>query len=254
MQVFHAIWLVDEHGDHPAPYTLVSAEDVEPGRWRVNPAVAARPRDRRRLRAAPPRPLHAAAGRGREVRPDRLALPRHARRHRPRARLGGRGGDLLPRRRPAQPARLPGQGRQPAHRALLDARTRGDRRARRRPRSAAGTPSWSRGCSRSTPSSSPARRRATAWRGPSTTCCRTRTSRSARRAHLPARGLHVPGRRARGRRLHGRGGTPPSSATRPPACTWSARPTRSSPGRTSRSTPLPPDRRAHRLEVLTRWG
>src|SRR3954465_11565829 len=28
MQVFHAIWLVDEHGDHPAPYTLVSAEDV----------------------------------------------------------------------------------------------------------------------------------------------------------------------------------------------------------------------------------
>ncbi len=40
MQVFHAIWLVDEHGDHPAPYTLVSADDVESGRWRVNPAVA----------------------------------------------------------------------------------------------------------------------------------------------------------------------------------------------------------------------
>jgi len=40
MQVFHAIWLVDEHGDHPAPYTLVSAEDVATGRWRLNSAVA----------------------------------------------------------------------------------------------------------------------------------------------------------------------------------------------------------------------
>ena len=40
MQVFHAIWLVDEHGDHPAPYTLVSAEDVKAGRWRMNTAVA----------------------------------------------------------------------------------------------------------------------------------------------------------------------------------------------------------------------
>jgi nicotinamidase-related amidase len=40
MQVFHAIWLVDEHGNHPAPYTLVSAEDVAGGRWRMNTAVA----------------------------------------------------------------------------------------------------------------------------------------------------------------------------------------------------------------------
>jgi nicotinamidase-related amidase len=40
MQVFHAIWLVDDQGEHPGPYTLVSAEDVESGRWRVNPAVA----------------------------------------------------------------------------------------------------------------------------------------------------------------------------------------------------------------------
>ncbi len=40
MQVFHAIWLVDERGDHPEPYTLVSAEDVQAGRWSVNPAVA----------------------------------------------------------------------------------------------------------------------------------------------------------------------------------------------------------------------
>ena len=40
MQVFHAIWLVDEAGNHPEPYTLVSAENVESGRWRVNEAVA----------------------------------------------------------------------------------------------------------------------------------------------------------------------------------------------------------------------
>jgi nicotinamidase-related amidase len=40
MQVFHAIWLVDEEGNHPAPYSLISAEDVEAGRWRVNAAVA----------------------------------------------------------------------------------------------------------------------------------------------------------------------------------------------------------------------
>jgi len=40
MQVFHAIWLVDGDGNHPAPYTLVSADDVATGRWRVNAAVA----------------------------------------------------------------------------------------------------------------------------------------------------------------------------------------------------------------------
>src|SRR5918996_684012 len=40
MQVFHAIWLVDEQGNHPDPYTLVSAADVESGRWRANPALA----------------------------------------------------------------------------------------------------------------------------------------------------------------------------------------------------------------------
>jgi nicotinamidase-related amidase len=40
MQVFHAVWLVDAEGNHPEPYTLVSAEDVESGRWRVNTAVS----------------------------------------------------------------------------------------------------------------------------------------------------------------------------------------------------------------------
>jgi nicotinamidase-related amidase len=39
LQIFHAVWLVDADGNHPGPYTLVSAEDVESNRWRVNPAV-----------------------------------------------------------------------------------------------------------------------------------------------------------------------------------------------------------------------
>ncbi len=41
IQVFHAPFLVDEQGRHPAPYTMVSAEDVRQGKWRFNPAVAA---------------------------------------------------------------------------------------------------------------------------------------------------------------------------------------------------------------------
>jgi nicotinamidase-related amidase len=41
MQIFHPIWLVDAEGNHPAPYTQISSEDVASGRWRVNPAVAA---------------------------------------------------------------------------------------------------------------------------------------------------------------------------------------------------------------------
>jgi nicotinamidase-related amidase len=40
MQVFHAIWLVEPDGQHPQPYTLVSADDVESGRWRVDEVVA----------------------------------------------------------------------------------------------------------------------------------------------------------------------------------------------------------------------
>jgi nicotinamidase-related amidase len=40
MQIFHGIFLVDEEGRHPPPYTLVSAEDVETGKWRADAAVA----------------------------------------------------------------------------------------------------------------------------------------------------------------------------------------------------------------------
>ncbi|MFC1829045.1 isochorismatase [Thermodesulfobacteriota bacterium] len=40
MQIFHSIFLVDEKGEHPAPYTLILAEDIEKGVWRLNPEVA----------------------------------------------------------------------------------------------------------------------------------------------------------------------------------------------------------------------
>jgi nicotinamidase-related amidase len=41
MQVFHAIWLVDEEGAHPPPYTLIAHEQVEAGRWKVDETAAA---------------------------------------------------------------------------------------------------------------------------------------------------------------------------------------------------------------------
>ena len=34
VQIFHPLWLIDGDGNHPEPYTLVSAEDVANGRWR----------------------------------------------------------------------------------------------------------------------------------------------------------------------------------------------------------------------------
>src|SRR5262245_11283389 len=39
-QIFHSIFLVDEAGEHPGPYTLVSADDIERGRWKFNAALA----------------------------------------------------------------------------------------------------------------------------------------------------------------------------------------------------------------------
>ena len=41
MQIFHPVYLVNDRGDHPPPFTLVSVEDVELGVWRFNPAIAA---------------------------------------------------------------------------------------------------------------------------------------------------------------------------------------------------------------------
>lgn len=40
MQIFHSIFLVNEIGDHPNPYTLVSLDDIEKGVWRFNRKLA----------------------------------------------------------------------------------------------------------------------------------------------------------------------------------------------------------------------
>jgi nicotinamidase-related amidase len=39
LQIFHSVFLVNEDGEHPAPFTLVSEEDVKAGGWKVNPQV-----------------------------------------------------------------------------------------------------------------------------------------------------------------------------------------------------------------------
>ncbi|MBW1840275.1 MAG: isochorismatase [Deltaproteobacteria bacterium] len=40
LQIFHSIFLVDDKGEHPAPYTLISTGDVEKGLWKLNPEIA----------------------------------------------------------------------------------------------------------------------------------------------------------------------------------------------------------------------
>jgi nicotinamidase-related amidase len=39
MQIFHPIFLINDKGEHPAPFTLISEEDVEKGLWRFNPRL-----------------------------------------------------------------------------------------------------------------------------------------------------------------------------------------------------------------------
>jgi len=41
IQIFHPIFLVDDEGNHPDPFTLISAKEIEEGRWKFNPAVGA---------------------------------------------------------------------------------------------------------------------------------------------------------------------------------------------------------------------
>jgi len=40
MQIFHGIFFVNDEGEHPAPYTLVSVEDIEEGRWKFNKEIS----------------------------------------------------------------------------------------------------------------------------------------------------------------------------------------------------------------------
>jgi nicotinamidase-related amidase len=41
MQIFHSIFLVNDKGEHPDPYTLITLEDIEEGRWKFNPELSA---------------------------------------------------------------------------------------------------------------------------------------------------------------------------------------------------------------------
>lgn len=40
MQIFHPIFFIDENGNHPAPGSQITLEDLESGKWKANPAVA----------------------------------------------------------------------------------------------------------------------------------------------------------------------------------------------------------------------
>jgi len=40
LQIFHAIYLINDRGEHPSPFTRVSVEDISNGRWMFNPEIA----------------------------------------------------------------------------------------------------------------------------------------------------------------------------------------------------------------------
>jgi len=39
MQIFHATFLVDEKGEHPPPYTLITEQEIADGLWKINPKL-----------------------------------------------------------------------------------------------------------------------------------------------------------------------------------------------------------------------
>ena len=39
MQIFHSLYLINDEGEHPGPFTLISEEEVREGVWKFNPAV-----------------------------------------------------------------------------------------------------------------------------------------------------------------------------------------------------------------------
>jgi len=38
-QIFHSVFWINDQGEHPAPFALISEEDVVEGRWKFNPAL-----------------------------------------------------------------------------------------------------------------------------------------------------------------------------------------------------------------------
>lgn len=39
LQIFHPVFLINANGEHPAPYSLISVDDIKVGRWKVNSLV-----------------------------------------------------------------------------------------------------------------------------------------------------------------------------------------------------------------------
>lgn len=39
IQIFHTIYLINDKGEHPSPFTLISEEDIKQGVWRFNPGI-----------------------------------------------------------------------------------------------------------------------------------------------------------------------------------------------------------------------
>lgn len=46
-QIFHPAWWVNEQGEHPAPFTLITYEDIKEGRWRPLVAPVQSTKDRK---------------------------------------------------------------------------------------------------------------------------------------------------------------------------------------------------------------
>jgi nicotinamidase-related amidase len=40
LQIFHAVFFVNDQGEHPAPFTLISQEEINQTKWKINLAIA----------------------------------------------------------------------------------------------------------------------------------------------------------------------------------------------------------------------
>ncbi len=58
MQIFHAIYWINENGEHPAPFSVITVNDVKNKKWRVNPAVTPYVMDKPNLAALEAYVLH----------------------------------------------------------------------------------------------------------------------------------------------------------------------------------------------------
>ncbi|MEW6570498.1 MAG: isochorismatase [Nitrospirota bacterium] len=39
MQIFHSVYLINDKGEHPPPFTIISVKDIEKGVWKFNPLI-----------------------------------------------------------------------------------------------------------------------------------------------------------------------------------------------------------------------